>query len=44
MRSELLSHPVVKTDGIDFMPADKVELLAGAEEPDEKNSQYEVIY
>ena len=44
MRSELLSQPVVTTDGIDFMPADKVELLAGAEEPDEKNPQYEVIY
>ena len=44
MRSELLSQPVVKTVGIDFMPADKVELLAGAEEPDEKNPQYEVIY
>ena len=44
MRSELFSQPVVTTDGIDFMPADTVELLAGAEEPDEKNPQYEVIY
>ena len=44
MRSELLSQPVVTTDGIDFMPAEKVELLAGAEEPDEKNPQYEVIH
>ena len=44
MRSELLSQPVVTIDGIDFMPEDKVELLAGAEEPDEKNPQYEVIY
>ena len=44
MRSELLSQPVVTTDGIDLMPEDKVELLAGAEEPDEKNPQYEVIY
>ncbi len=44
MRSELLSQSVVTTDGIDFMPVEKVELLAGAEEPDEKNPQYEVIY
>ena len=44
MRSELLSQPVVTTDGIDFMPAEKVELLAGAEEPDEKNHQYKLIY
>ena len=44
MRSEFLCQPVVTTDGIDFMPAEKVELLAGAEEPDEKNPQYEVIY
>ena len=44
MRSELLSQPVVTPDGIDFMPAEKAELVAGVEEPDEKNPQYEVIY
>ena len=44
MRSELLSQPVVTTDGIDFMPAEKFELLAGAKEPDEKNYQYKLIY
>ena len=44
MRSELLSQPVVTTDGIDFMPAEKFELLAGTKEPDEKNYQYKLIY
>ena len=44
MRSELLSQPVVTPDGIDFMPAEKAELLAGIEEPDERSPQYEVIY
>ena len=44
MRSELLSQPVVTTDSIDFMPAEKVELLAGAEEPDDKKHHYKVIY
>ena len=37
MRSELLSQPVVTPDGINFMPAEKAELLAGVEEPDEKS-------
>ena len=38
MRSELLSQPVVTTDGFNFMLAEKFELLAETEEPDEKNS------
>ncbi len=39
-----MSQPVVLPDGIDSMPAEKAELLAGVEELDEKNPQYEVIY